>query len=156
MSKSKRNYEPPDLILEKYGADALRLYLLSTPVVRGEAVMFLEKGVRGMQKDVIIMLKNVNQFLLQMISTTEKYTKFIFTEAKGNLLDNWILNCAQTLVEKVDQAMISYKLYLVIPAILNWVDQLSRWYVKLNKPMLKPWDLTTAKKFQLHLSVLLR
>ena len=91
MSKSKRNYEPPDLILEKYGADALRLYLLSTPVVRGEAVMFLEKGVRGMQKDVIIMLKNVNQFLLQMISTTEKYTKFIFTEAKGNLLDNWIL-----------------------------------------------------------------
>lgn len=156
MSKSKKNYEPPDLILEKYGADALRLYLLSTPVVRGEAVTFLEKGVKGMQKDVIIMLMNVNNFLLQMIATTETFTKFTPQQKNGNLLDNWILNCGYTLVNKIDQAMNSYKLYQVVPAIIKWVDQLSRWYLKLNKPMLKPWNLNTAEQFQVHLSVLLR
>lgn len=45
MSKSKQNYEPPEIVINKYGADAIRLYLINSPAVRAEDLRFSEKGV---------------------------------------------------------------------------------------------------------------
>ena len=47
MSKRLKNYPDPSLIIKKYGADALRLYLINSPVVRAEPLKFKEEGVRG-------------------------------------------------------------------------------------------------------------
>jgi len=62
MSKSLQNYPDPTHLINQYGADALRLYLLSSPVVRAEPLRFSEKGVEQMLKDVIIPLQNVGNF----------------------------------------------------------------------------------------------
>lgn len=54
MSKRLQNYPPPMQIIETIGADALRLYLLNSPVVRGETLRFKEEGVRDVVKDVLL------------------------------------------------------------------------------------------------------
>lgn len=62
MSKSLQNFPDPTILINQYGADALRLYLLSSPVVRAEPLRFSEKGVEQMLKDVVIPLQNVFNF----------------------------------------------------------------------------------------------
>nr|NVI69352.1 Isoleucyl-tRNA synthetase [Cucujiformia] len=54
MSKRKKNYPDPMEVVHKYGADALRLYLISSPVVRAENLRFKEEGVRDIIKDVFL------------------------------------------------------------------------------------------------------
>ena len=54
MSKSQKNYPDPNLIIEKYGADALRLYLINSPVVRAEPLRFKEEGVFSVLKDLFL------------------------------------------------------------------------------------------------------
>lgn len=62
MSKSLQNYPDPTILINQYGADALRLYLLWSPVVRAEPLRFSEKWVEQMLKDVVIPLQNVFNF----------------------------------------------------------------------------------------------
>ena len=64
MSKSARNYTDPTEILEQYGADALRLFLLHSSVVRGEDLRYSDEGTRGMVKDVLIPLWNAYMFFV--------------------------------------------------------------------------------------------
>lgn len=79
MSKSKKNYPDPNLIFEKYGADAMRFYLLSSPVVKGENFRFAERGVEEVLKSVILPLKSTYQFLSTYAKIDNwKPTKFIF------------------------------------------------------------------------------
>nr|NVI69449.1 Isoleucyl-tRNA synthetase [Cucujiformia] len=54
MSKRKKNYPDPMEVVHKFGADALRLYLISSPVVRAENLRFKEDGVRDIIKDVFL------------------------------------------------------------------------------------------------------
>jgi isoleucyl-tRNA synthetase/phosphohistidine phosphatase SixA/N-acetylglutamate synthase-like GNAT family acetyltransferase len=63
MSKSKKNYPDPNIVFDKYGADAMRFYLLSSPVVRGENFRFTERGVEEVLKSVILPLKSSYNFL---------------------------------------------------------------------------------------------
>lgn len=58
MSKRLKNYPDPMIIIEKYGADALRLYLLGSGASKGEDLKFVESGVEQIVKDIIIPLKN--------------------------------------------------------------------------------------------------
>lgn len=62
MSKSKKNYPDPALIFNQYGADAMRFYLLNSPVARGENLRFSEKGVAEVLKSVILPLRSAYQF----------------------------------------------------------------------------------------------
>ena len=157
MSKSKRNYTPPDALLDKYGADALRLYLLGSPVCRAEPVKFNDAGVHKMQRDVIIMLENICHFTLEMISVCETYGSFEYQDVKciehDNIMDKWILSCCKEFEQSVHRAFRSYKLYELDAAINLWIDRLSRWYLKLNKQYLKPWNAEATHSP--HLSVLL-
>lgn len=54
MSKRLQNYPKPELVLSKYGADALRMYLINSPVVRAESLKFKEEGVKGVVRDIMI------------------------------------------------------------------------------------------------------
>ena len=62
MSKSKNNYPDPNLVIEKYGADALRFYLLTSPVVNGEDINFSEKIVAETGRKVNMLVYNVWSF----------------------------------------------------------------------------------------------
>ena len=54
MSKRKKNYPDPLDVVNKYGADAVRLYLINSPVVKAETLKFKEEGVRDVLKDVFL------------------------------------------------------------------------------------------------------
>lgn len=111
MSKSKKNYPDPVEIISKYGADAIRLYLINSPVVRGENIRFREEGVRDILKDVFLPWYNAYRFLVQNIEMFEKETNEQFRVdfkklfSSQNIMDQWISSFTQSLVKFVKTEM---------------------------------------------------
>ena len=68
MSKRLKNYPDPVAVVHKYGADALRLYLINSPVVRAESLRFKEGGVKDVVKDVFLPWFNAYRFLMQNVA----------------------------------------------------------------------------------------
>uniref|UniRef100_T1K3T1 isoleucine--tRNA ligase n=1 Tax=Tetranychus urticae TaxID=32264 RepID=T1K3T1_TETUR len=142
MSKSKKNYPNPMEVVDKYGADALRLYLINSPIVRAENLRFREEGVRDILKDVFLPWFNAYRFLIQNVQLYEKNTgaNVIFDPSKLskpiNPMDRWILSFAQSLIKFVKQEMKAYRLYTVLP-LVGFIENLTNWYVKMNRKLFK-------------------
>ncbi|CAL52239.2 Aminoacyl-tRNA synthetase, class Ia [Ostreococcus tauri] len=140
MSKSLKNYPDPNTILDKYGADALRLYLIDSPVVRAEPLRFKEDGVFGVLKDVFLPWYNAYRFLVQNVLAFEE-TSGTFMPSQGtkstNVLDIWITSSTNSLVKFVTEEMQDYKLYTVVPKLISFIDQLTNIYVRYNRGRLK-------------------
>lgn len=112
MSKRKKNYPDPMEIVSKYGADALRLYLINSPVVRAENLRFREEGVRDLLKEVFLPWYNAYRFLVQNIRTYEANNDgvvFFFRRGghvlSNNIMDRWILSFTQSLFRFVKAEM---------------------------------------------------
>lgn len=144
MSKSKKNYPDPLYVLDSYGADALRFYLINSPVVRAEPLKFREDGVRDVVKDVLLPWFNSLRFLVQNVrvcamSSDEPVTIADATTyaSHKNQMDEWIDSALGSLTEFVHTEMGACRLYSVVPKLLSFVDSLTDWYVRLNRPRLK-------------------
>lgn len=140
MSKRKKNYPDPNEIFEKYGADALRLYLIDSPVVRSENLRFREEGVRDIQKNVFLPWYNAYRFLVQNVQLLEKETRHKFFAKlvhSDNILDRWIMSYTHSLVSFVKKEMAAYRLYTVVPRLVKYFDILTNWYVRFNRKRLK-------------------
>ena len=143
MSKRKKNYPDPNLVISKYGADALRMYLVNSPVVRAESLKFREDGVLGVVKEVFLPLYNAFRFFLQNIERWEHdgNKKFVPGTEKclhsTNPTDIWIQAETQGLIKFVHEEMSAYRLYTVMPALVTFGGQLTNWYVRLNRDRLK-------------------
>lgn len=143
MSKRKKNYPDPSEIINKYGADSIRLYLITSPAVRGDSLKFNEPGVKDIIKDAFLPWINALKFLTQNIERWEldRNEKFIYTELnefKGsNIMDKWILSSIQSLLKFVREEMALYKLYTVLPRLIKFIDTLCNWYVRLNRRRLR-------------------
>ncbi|XP_033114615.1 isoleucine--tRNA ligase, cytoplasmic-like [Anneissia japonica] len=143
MSKRKKNYPDPLNVVDKYGADALRLYLINSPVVRAESLRFKESGVKDVLKDVFLPWYNAYRFLIQNVQRfeIEDSEVLMFNEDEfipsGNFMDKWILSFTQSLIKFVRQEMAAYRLYTVIPQLVKFVDKLTNWYVRSNRKRIK-------------------
>lgn len=146
MSKRKKNYPDPMEVVNKFGADALRLYLINSPVVRAENLRFKEEGVREVLKDVLLPWYNAYRFLVQNVDRLmreDEISKFEFVddvsrgELSQNLMDCWILSFTQSLLQFVKEEMAAYRLYTVVPRLVKFIDNLTNWYVRMNRKRLK-------------------
>lgn len=142
MSKRKQNYPDPLEVVSKYGADALRLYLINSPVVRAENLRFKEEGVRDILKDVFLPWYNAFRFLLQNVESyvQDNDIPFYYDEnnlTSGNIMDKWILSFTQSLLDYVRKEMALYHLYTVVPRLTKFIDYLTNWYVRMNRKRLK-------------------
>uniref|UniRef100_A0A8C5UAR2 Isoleucine--tRNA ligase, cytoplasmic n=1 Tax=Malurus cyaneus samueli TaxID=2593467 RepID=A0A8C5UAR2_9PASS len=142
MSKRKKNYPDPMTIVDSYGADALRLYLINSPVVRAENLRFKEEGVRDILKDVFLPWYNAYRFLVQNVQILQhKVHKFLYNEntvkESNNIMDKWILSFTQSLIQFFKAEMAAYRLYTVVPRLVKFVDVLTNWYVRMNRRRLK-------------------
>ncbi|XP_052173832.1 isoleucine--tRNA ligase, cytoplasmic [Diospyros lotus] len=144
MSKRLKNYPSPMEVINDYGADALRLYIINSPVVRAEPLRFKKDGVYGVVKDVFLPWYNAYRFLVQNAKRleVEGLAQFIpieqFTLHKSsNVLDQWINSATQSLVHFVQQEMDGYRLYTVVPYLLKYLDNLTNIYVRFNRKRLK-------------------
>jgi len=134
MSKSKKNYPPPEEILDEYGADALRAYLIDSPIVRADPLRFSKDGVRDVARTVLIPLQNAWSFFTQYAnidgwSPTDPRPAL----ADRPELDRWLLSHLQTIVADVDREMERYRLDNVVPVVLRFIDDLTNWYIRLSR-----------------------
>ncbi|KAL2238548.1 isoleucine--tRNA ligase, cytoplasmic [Sesamum indicum] len=144
MSKRLKNYPPPAEVINDYGADALRLYIINSPVVRAEPLRFKKDGVYGVVKDVFLPWYNAYRFLVQNAKRLEveglapfKPIDQHILQKSSNVLDQWINSATQSLVHFVRQEMDAYRLYTVVPYLLKFLDNLTNIYVRFNRKRLK-------------------
>lgn len=138
MSKRLKNYPDVIDIVNTYGADALRLYLINSPVVRAEPLRFREDGVKDIVKDVFLPFFNACKFFIGNANLYIADGKALDLYHKsGNDMDRWILSASRTLVNYVHREMKGYRLYTVVPGLLRFVEELTNWYVRMNRRRLK-------------------
>eukprot|EP00742_Colponemidia_sp_Colp-10_P002909 GILJ01003106.1.p1 GENE.GILJ01003106.1~~GILJ01003106.1.p1 ORF type:complete len:1149 (-),score=229.84 GILJ01003106.1:175-3621(-) len=143
MSKRLKNYPDPIDVVNEFGADAVRLYLINSPVVRAEPLKFQKAGVRDVVKDVFLPWFNAYRFLVQNVTRLELETGARFTpdvnasKKSGNVMDKWIQAVANSLIAFVREEMSKYRLYTVVPRLISFLEQLTNWYVRLNRLRLK-------------------
>ncbi|EJD42651.1 hypothetical protein AURDEDRAFT_114918 [Auricularia subglabra TFB-10046 SS5] len=145
MSKSLKNYPDPNLVIERYGADATRMFLVNSPIVRGDNLRFREEGVREVVARVLLPWLNSFRFLLGHAALLEKAHGVRFQyqahlAQSGNVMDRWILARCQSLIQLVREEMAAYRLYTIVPRLLDLVDELTNWYIRFNRKRLKGED----------------
>jgi isoleucyl-tRNA synthetase len=151
MSKSLKNFPDPMLVIDRYGSDALRLYLIDSPVVRGEPLRFSELGVKQIVSGVLLPLWNSYNFFAQQAALYKKNTgsDFVFDpeaqRTNHNIMDRWVLAAIQSLIKYVHQEMEAYRLYTVVPRLLKMVEDVTNWYIRFNRNRLKGQSVSEAK-----------
>ena len=131
MSKRLKNYPEIDVVLNKYGADALRLFLMASPAVHAEDVNFVEKTVSEVQSKVLGRLRNVVEFY-KMYEKGE--------DAKNdskNILDQWILSRLSETQTEMEKGLEGYEIDKGARPIFDFVDDLSTWYVRRSRDRFK-------------------
>ena len=132
MSKSLQNYTPPDNLMEQYGADALRLYLINSGLVKAEEQRFVDSGVHEMTRRALLPWFNAFSFLKTYAEIDEWSPKDGFSSG-DNVLDQWMVSRLQTLKEGVSKEMSEYRLYNVVPKLFDFIEDLTNWYIRLNR-----------------------
>ncbi len=136
MSKSLKNYPDPNLLFDKCGADALRYYLLDSPLMRSEDINFFEKGVDEVYKKVIMRLWNVLSFYNLYDDRSVAHGQRP-TIKSVNVLDRWICVRLNQLIKEVSFAMNNYELDKATRPISEFVDDLSTWYIRRSRERFK-------------------
>lgn len=134
MSKRLKNYPDPVEMLDRYGADAIRLYMLNSVAVQGESLRFSEQGLVEVTRSVLLPLWNSLSFL----STYAEIDGWEPTEAnlaveKTNPLDRWIMSCLQGLIAEVHSAMDLYELNRASAPFVHFIDLLTNWYLRRSR-----------------------
>ncbi|MCH8551571.1 MAG: isoleucine--tRNA ligase [Natronospirillum sp.] len=132
MSKRLQNYTPPDLLMEQYGADALRLYLINSGLVKGEEQRFTDTGVRDMVRRILLPWYNAFRFL-QTYADIDGWQSSSKAAVSDNITDQWILSRLQSLKANIAREMAAYRLYNVVPELFEFIEDLTNWYIRLNR-----------------------
>ena len=146
MSKSLKNYPDPNIVIDTYGADATRLvgdyiynlflliltiinrmFLVNSPIVRAENLRFREAGVRDVISRVLLPWLNSFRFFLGQVALHKKASGLEFkydphAKKSTNVMDRWILARCQSLIKLVREEMAAYRLYTIVPRLLDLVD----------------------------------
>lgn len=134
MSKSLRNYTDPNKVVNEFGADALRLFLMHSAVVRADDLKYSDEGVRDVLKGILIPLWNSYSFYVTYANidgVTPPTAESL--PSCDNPLDKWILSVTEKMVLDVGGALDSYDLSKAIDPIVDFVDQLNNWYIRRSR-----------------------
>jgi len=165
MAKKLQNYPEPDIIMDKYGADALRFYLLSSPVMLTENLNFSEDGVKEAFQKVVMLSNNILKFY--KIYAPEKghpeeksHPELVSGSIKTkNILDLWLLSKLHTTIEEVTKQMEEYNLPKSVRPLQEFIDEFSTWWLRRSRDRFKGEDkdsvLTVFRYTLLELSKLM-
>lgn len=132
MSKRLKNYPEPTKVINEYGADAVRLFLLGSGAVEADDLRFSEKGVEQVARSVLIPFWNAHVFLCT-------YAKiYLWTPKKmegtpSADIDRWILSRLQNLIEEVATAMEQYELRSAVNPFVAFIESLTNWYIRRSR-----------------------
>lgn len=145
MSKRLRNYTPPDDLMEIYGADALRLYLINSGLVKAEEQRFTDTGVRDMVRRALLPWLNAFKFL-STYAEIDHWMPSVHVTPSTNIMDQWILSRLQSLKSNIGIEMEAYRLYNVVPALFEFIEDLTNWYIRLNRARFWGHGMTPDKE----------
>lgn len=132
MSKKLKNYPDPLLVADTAGADAMRLYMMSSPVVRAENLNFSEQAVQELSRKVIDRL--VNTYTLYALY---KDTPHEARSDSPHVLDAWIVALLKKTQREVTEAYEAYQLDRATRPLIELVDDVSTWYVRRSRDRIK-------------------
>ncbi len=134
MSKRLKNYPDPHEIISRFGADALRAYLIDSAAVRAEPMRFAERGVRDTVRKIVLPLWNAYNFLATYAQADGwSPTPEISAKAPAGELDRWILSRVQAFVEQMRHELDAYALSNLVPAFHGICDDLNNWYIRRGR-----------------------
>lgn len=136
MSKRLKNYPEVRYVLDKYGADAMRYYLLASPVVKAQDLGFSEKGLDEVSKKIIMRLQNVYSFYAMY--QNEEHSAHANSQS---LLDQWIVARLNEVTRDVTANLEKYELDRAARPFMDLIDDLSTWYVRRSRDRFKSDDV---------------
>lgn len=154
MSKRLKNYPDPSEVMATHGADAMRLYLISSTVVKAENLKFTEAGVAGILREFLIPWQNCLRFLQTAsapptgtgcdiedialeVSGISMTADRIKESEDGAILDLWILAEFEEFARTVQAESERYQLQHIVQQGIDFVGDLSRWYIRLSRDRLR-------------------
>lgn len=131
MSKSLQNYPDPVKVFDVYGADAMRWYLLSSPILRGADFSVTEGGIRDTVRHVILPFWNAWYFLTLYANAVGKVGTLRTDQT--DVLDRYVLGETRTLVTEMTSRMEAYDLFGACEAVGSYLDTLTNWYIRRSR-----------------------
>lgn len=137
MSKNFKNYPDPKEMLEKYGGDALRLYLMGSPVMRGEDILISEEQYKNQVRGMMLILWNIYNFFITY-ALIDDWTHGEEVSKSENVLDAWILSLTTGVVEEVTKSLDTFDTVNAIDALQKFIDDFSTWYIRRSRDRVGP------------------
>jgi len=157
MSKSQRNYTDPVHVINEFGADALRLFLIHSAAVKAEDLKFSNAGVKDVLKNIIIPLWNAYSFYVTY-ANIDQVEPTGAPDNPANPLDKWIISEAEHMLQEVTTQLDVYDLQKAIDPIVGFIDLLNNWYIRRSRRRF--WknenDLDKTQAYQALHSVLVK
>jgi len=149
MSKNYKNYPDPKEVIEKYGGDALRLYLLGSPITKAEDICISEQEYRDQLRKFIIPLLNIWNFY-ETYARVDGYKnsniKIQISNKIQNVLDKWILSRLNSTVNDISEALDMYDTSTTVSLMIDFVDDWSKWHVRRSRDRVGSGELTDDAK----------
>ncbi len=141
LSKKLKNYPDPKEVFDKYGADSLRYFLLSSSNI-GEEYRFSEDRVKEVWRKVISGLNNCYVFY----ETYKEKGDLIENNISKNILDQWILSCLERLNQEIDKWMRKYELTKAARLFNDFIDDFSNWHIRRSRRRLQKPETKEEKQ----------
>lgn len=132
MSKRLKNYPEPDVVVHKFGADAVRLYMLNSPAIRADDLRFSERGVELVLRQALIPLWNAHSFFMTYARIYHWRPSSERTPPHA-IIDRWILTQLNRLIDEVERGMDDYDLNRAVEPFVGFIDQLTNWYIRRSR-----------------------
>ncbi len=148
MSKSIGNFTDPNILMDQYSADALRLLLLSSPVCAGEDFALLDKDVSDINRK-LGMIWNVYDFFTMYAAVDgidNADLDKVSADKLKNPLDIWIVSRMYQLRDEITEGMDAYNIPKALEGVLPFIDDLSNWFVRRSRRRFKKSDDDTDKR----------
>ncbi|MEN9603616.1 MAG: hypothetical protein RL545_305, partial [Actinomycetota bacterium] len=131
MSKSLRNYPDVNEVFDRDGADAMRWFLLSSPILRGGNLIVTEQGIREGVRQLLLPLWN-SYYFFSLYANAAGYEAKFSTESK-DVLDRYLLAKTHDLIVNVENALDKYDSYVATNLLRDFADVLTNWYVRRSR-----------------------
>lgn len=140
MSKNFKNYPDPKEMLQKYGGDALRLYLMGSPVMHGEDILISEEQYKQQVRGTMLILWNVYNFFVTYANLDgwKPDSGQARMTSNNNVLDEWILVLLNRLVDDVTKSLDGYDTVSAIDSLKNFVSDFSTWFIRRSRDRVGP------------------
>jgi len=154
MSKSKKNYSDPNLLIDKYGSDALRCYLISSPLLNAESISFSDSDLEVVFRETTLLIANSLKYIEYVLTEqAENLVNFSFDKnhehSKNNKIKDkinknnythplniWWIAQTKNLINQIDDHMSQYNLSEATRLIQPYINDFSTWYIRRSKDIL--------------------